>query len=97
MEGIPTLIFVDGVTGKLITKDGRDIVSSDPDGDKFPWIPKPLSEILANAKLADSDNKEVPWEQLHGKVVGFFFSAHWVSHHAVSCDSVLNCCRFCSP
>ena len=75
MTAIPTLIFVDGKTGKVITKDGRSIVTSDPEGERFPWKPKPFSEIVANAKFTDKNREETTWDQLKGKVIGLFFSA----------------------
>ena len=78
VTGIPTLIFVEGKTGELITKEGRSIVNDDPKGDKFPWRPKPFSEIIANAKFTDKDRRETTWDELQGKIIGFFFSCHWV-------------------
>jgi nucleoredoxin len=35
VRGIPTLVILDGKTGKLITTDGRGKVTQDPKG--FPW------------------------------------------------------------
>ncbi|XP_067671480.1 nucleoredoxin-like [Haliotis asinina] len=37
VTGIPTLVLLDGKTGEMITKDGRGVVQTDPNGDKFPW------------------------------------------------------------
>jgi nucleoredoxin len=36
VRGIPTLIFFDA-TGKVTTKEGRAVVSSDPNGNDYPW------------------------------------------------------------
>lgn len=86
MQGIPTLAFVDG-HGKLITKNGRGIVGSDPEGKEFPWLPKPLTEILQGKlkkKKEDVDSKEA----LTGKILGFYFSAHWVSAPLLSSSLV---------
>lgn len=68
------------MSGKLITKDGREIVLSDPNGDGFPWRPKPLPEILSNCNFTDMDMKGISWEEFRsqGMILGFFFSAHWV-------------------
>ena len=76
---IPSLIFVDGKTGELITKDGRFIIEDDPKGEQFPWRPKSFSEIVTDAKFIDKDKKEITWGQLQGKIIGFFFSGHPVS------------------
>ena len=76
---IPTLIFVDGKTGKVISEDGESIISDDPLGQKFPWKPKPLSEIIIGKKFLDKDKKEKTWDDLEGKVIGLFFSGYWVS------------------
>ena len=75
---IPTLIFVDGKTGKVISEEGRSIVRNDPTGEKFPWKPRPFSEIIAGAKFIDQNEKERTWGQLQGKVIGLFFSGYWV-------------------
>lgn len=78
MDGIPTLVFVDGMTGNLITRDGRDIIVSDPNGDKFPWSPPSFSEVIVNCKFISRDKKKTAWRQLKGKIVGIFFSVPWV-------------------
>lgn len=78
---IPTLILVDGKTGEVITKRGCKIVKTDPKGTGFPWRPRTLraSKIFEGMKFIDRDNRETTWEELHGKIIGFFFSRHWVS------------------
>ena len=78
MNSIPTLVFVDGKTGKLITREGREIVLSDPHGNKFPWRPPSLSEVIADCKFIGC-GQEKTWGQLKGQVIGFFFSAPSVS------------------
>lgn len=77
VDAIPTLIFVDGSTGTVITKDGRSIVSEDPTGEQFPWRPKPFLEIVKDAEFINQDKKLTTWSQLHGKTIGLFFSAYW--------------------
>lgn len=49
----------------------------DPEGKEFPWKPKPFSEIIVG-KLINNSKEEVQWEDLKGKTVGVYFSAHWV-------------------
>ena len=79
VDAIPTLIFVDGKTGKVISEDGKSIISDDPQGKNFPWKPKPFSEIIIGKKFLDKDKKEKTWNDLEGKVIGLFFSGYWVS------------------
>merc|ERR1711998_815180 len=45
VSGIPTLVVVDAKTGNVITKSGRAMIDSDPEGVEFPWHPKPLNEL----------------------------------------------------
>jgi len=45
VEGIPTFVIVDPATGKTINDDGRGAVSADPQGQEFPWHPKPLNHV----------------------------------------------------
>lgn len=78
VQGIPTLVFVDGQTGKLITDSGREKVSKFPDGEGFPWHPVPLSQILTKGKLLKGSEEVDAETALTGKVKGIYFSAHWV-------------------
>jgi len=43
VQGIPTLVFVEGSSGKLISTKGRSLITEEPEG--FPWRPKALSPI----------------------------------------------------
>lgn len=45
VEGIPTLVIVDGDTGDTITRNGRMRVGADLAGKEFPWNPKPSVEL----------------------------------------------------
>ena len=78
VQGIPTLVFVDGKTGSLITADGRSIIGDDPTGAQFPWKPQPFLEMISSGKFVNKDKEETTWGDLKGKVIGFYFSAHWV-------------------
>lgn len=74
VQGIPTLIVLN-VDGSLITKNGREKVSSDPRGASFPWAPKPLSELIGNDFIGKSGSVEK--SAFAGKFIGLYFSAHW--------------------
>merc|ERR1712232_322285 len=65
--------------GKIITKDGRGAVSSDPTGREFPWRPVPPQELLAAAKLINGKGEAVSMsDAVKGKkAVALYFSAHW--------------------
>jgi nucleoredoxin len=76
VQGIPTLVLLDS-DGKLITKDGREAVSSDPTGAEFPWKPAKLSELLeCEVQTGDGDRKPLS-SVAKDKVLGIYFSAHW--------------------
>ena len=82
VSGIPTLIFLDGETGKAINKNGRAAVDSDPDGKNFPWKAKTLHDMLKQGEyMNNKDEKKSFEEDIKGKVLGIYFSAHWVSLH----------------
>lgn len=76
VNGIPSVVVLDA-DGKVITKDGRSAISSDPTGEEFPWKPKSLKEILSGAKLLGDGGKELGVEVIENKVFAFYFSAHW--------------------
>jgi nucleoredoxin len=87
--GAPTLVLLEGATGRLITRNGCERLNEDPAGALFPWTPRALTEVLretgpylpggkrAGSKLSASDS-EVRYSQLDGLVKGIYFSAHWV-------------------
>jgi len=59
----------------VITTDGRDAVSKDPTGDRFPWIPPTFAEAVGTRFL--KGDSEVGPEAIAGKTLGLYFSAHW--------------------
>ncbi|KAG8463698.1 hypothetical protein KFE25_003971 [Diacronema lutheri] len=83
VQGIPTLVLLDGKTGKVLTTDGREVLSSDAEG--FPWPQKSVLDLLggADAQLltspaAGGDGDDVRVGELWGKKkLGVYFSAHW--------------------
>jgi len=80
VQGIPTLIFLDASTGEVKNKNGREIVSNDPEGNNFPWTPKSFQEIMGanGGKLVDKSGAEFDYSATTaGKVKGLYFSAHW--------------------
>ena len=48
-------------------------------GENFPWRPKGIKDILKDVKLVNNKKEEKSFDDLAGKVIGFYFSAHWVS------------------
>jgi nucleoredoxin len=79
VEGIPTLVILDGKTGETITTDGREAVSEDPTGKNFPWKPPSFWEALGTEFLKGTDGETVDVDEIKGagKVIGLYFSAHW--------------------
>jgi nucleoredoxin len=75
VDGIPSVIILDA-DGCVINKDGRAAISSDPQGEEFPWRPKSLKDILGGAKLKSKEGP-VDASVLEGKVFALYFSAHW--------------------
>jgi len=61
--------------GSVITTEGRSEISDDQEGKNFPWIPKPVSELLGDTFVGKSG--EVGLEAIKGKTIGIYFSAHW--------------------
>jgi len=50
IEGIPSLVIFDS-NFKIINDDGRLAVESDPQGEDFPWYPKPLNSVESSSKI----------------------------------------------
>lgn len=73
VQGIPSFVIL-GPDGKTITTDGRSVVSKDPTGERYPWIPpskeekaKRVLEILGNELTSKAGSRPI----------GLYFSAHW--------------------
>ena len=79
VQGIPTLVILDGETGATITTDGRSAVADDPTGASLPWKPPTIWEALGTEFLSGPDGDTVEIDELkgEGKVLGLYFSAHW--------------------
>jgi nucleoredoxin len=78
VQGIPVLVLVDAMSGKMITSSGRKCVVNDPEGKEFPWIPEPLNSILFSGHLLKGTGEIDSKLALTGMVKGLYFSAHWV-------------------
>lgn len=72
------LVFVDADSGSLITDNGRQAVTEDPEGKDFPWYPELLSTILYSGPFLRGTDEVDSKEALQNKVKGIYFSAHWV-------------------
>merc|ERR1712003_240218 len=73
VQGIPSFVIL-GPDGKVITKDGREAVSKDPTGEKYPWVPPTPAQ---KAKIVlDALGSELV-QKTAGKPIGLYFSAHW--------------------
>ncbi|XP_067032909.1 nucleoredoxin-like [Acropora muricata] len=77
VSGIPTLVLLDGKDGKEITKEGRGNILDDPKGNNFPWKPKTVFEVLKDVTLINNQNEKKNIDEVKGKVLGLYFSAHW--------------------
>lgn len=67
--GVPTLV----IRGRHV----RDALLDDALGEKFPWPPPPLTEVLRGVQL-QGDGESRLYEQLPADAVRvFYFAAHW--------------------
>ncbi|KAL3856812.1 hypothetical protein ACJMK2_011529 [Sinanodonta woodiana] len=76
VQGIPKLMILDGETGKTITSEGYSCLCDDENGLEFPWRPKHFSDVIKGKLLKESKEVDAA-EELKGKIVGVYFSAHW--------------------
>ena len=78
-DGIPHLVIIDGGNGQVITTEGTEEVTSDPEGINFPWKPKELSEVWPSSLLPSKDSgmESLESSTLNDKYLMLYFSAHW--------------------
>jgi nucleoredoxin len=75
VQGIPTLVVLNK-DGSVITKNARQDMMGDPTGASFPWIPKPIPELIGSSFIG-AGGTTVDRGAIEGKFVGLYFSAHW--------------------
>jgi nucleoredoxin len=73
VRGLPALVILDS-KGNVITKDGRNSLIADPNGENFPWPPKPISSILGS-EFEHKSGEMVGMEALKGKYIGIYFAS----------------------
>ncbi|XP_029467251.1 nucleoredoxin [Rhinatrema bivittatum] len=76
ISNIPSLIFLDASTGKVVCRNGLLVIRDDPEGLEFPWGPKPFSEVIVGPLLR-TNGQSLDSSTLEGGYVGVYFSAHW--------------------
>ncbi|XP_072325941.1 nucleoredoxin isoform X2 [Scyliorhinus torazame] len=76
VTNIPSLIFIEGSTGRIVSRNGHQIIRDDPLGTDFPWTPKSFGEVIAGSLIKNS-GQIVDSSTLDGSYVGVYFSAHW--------------------
>ncbi|XP_065709384.1 nucleoredoxin isoform X4 [Patagioenas fasciata] len=76
VSNVPSLIFIDATTGKVVCRNGLLVIRDDPEGLEFPWGPKPFSEVVAGPLLRNN-GQTLDSSALEGSHVGVYFSAHW--------------------
>merc|ERR1711972_164914 len=72
VQGIPSFVIL-GPDGQTISTDGRNAVSKDPKGEKYPWVPPTAAEKAKT--VLDILGADVA--KASGKAIGIYFSAHW--------------------
>ena len=70
-------MLIDCENGKTITRDGYSCLVEDENGLEFPWRRKKFSDLI-KGKLMKENEEVDALEELRGKTVGLYFSAHWV-------------------
>ncbi|GBG30268.1 Nucleoredoxin [Hondaea fermentalgiana] len=76
LQYIPTLAMVDGETGEIYNTSAREAVSSDEEGENYPWLPPSLEDCLGD-RFIDAEGNEKTLADLKDKYVTLYFSAHW--------------------
>lgn len=78
VQGIPSLVIIDRLTGSVVNPQARGAVTEDPEGKEFPWRPKTISQLLSGAELVDKSGQTFKSDEvLAGKPKMIYFSAHW--------------------
>ena len=77
VTGIPCLVLLDG-TGKLISKEGRDVITKDPKGDQFPWENASASAGDSGPPPVSAGDSSSPQISGQGNCCGLIFSITYI-------------------
>ena len=77
LQASPSLVLYDGVTGHIITKNGKRVILDDPEGTTYPWVPQTLDALLGDVLIQNNGREACRRDVLEGKFVGLFFAAQW--------------------
>jgi nucleoredoxin len=62
VQGIPTLVTLNGADGKVINDDARGLAAEDEDGSKYPWAPEALdtvSDLIPSDAVIEALNSKI--------------------------------------
>lgn len=79
IQQLPTLIIIDPSSGKTINRCGVQRVTSDKEGAHFPWVHRPIAELL-NSSFENAAGEKFDASKIQGKILGLYFAAHWDRH-----------------
>jgi len=74
-DGIPDLVIYNK-DGEMVTAGAVAKVGGDPEGANFPWLPPTWAECIPST-LLKKDGSVVSKDELQGKTIGVYCSAHW--------------------
>lgn len=79
-NSMPHLVIIDK-DGKIITKEGVNALTQDPTGNKFPWRPNRIVDLLPNSYRSGelSTDEEIvllPTNELDEKYILLYFASH---------------------
>ncbi|XP_065183775.1 nucleoredoxin-like [Sycon ciliatum] len=78
IANIPEVVIVDSLSGRLITTAGLQVLHDDELGEKFPWTPVAVNDILQTGTFSRGDGSAASaFSELSGKVVGLLYTGSW--------------------
>ncbi len=80
VEGIPSLVLLDGKTGEAYNKDARGDLGEDPMGKAYPWKPPTFEEALGDT-FVNGQGDKVDAASVTSKPFALYFSAHSRHRH----------------
>ncbi|XP_049794656.1 nucleoredoxin-like [Schistocerca nitens] len=76
-SGCPSLVLLEGGTGRVLSAAAGEHLLRDPEGRGFPWRPRPVSHVLHAAALVAADGSSTAFRDVDATIAGLYFSAHW--------------------
>ncbi|KAF2366033.1 Thioredoxin-like fold [Trinorchestia longiramus] len=77
VSSLASLVLLDARSSRVLSRPSLETLAADPEGLKFPWRPRSVSDILETAGLVYPDGRKASYSDFKDGFKGLYFAAYW--------------------